>query len=385
MILHSHPSDPADWTVLAAPPRLLALAAADAANIGQLAPRLAEVDGFRSVLELVLGGGIAGAPSFALLDGDSSVLRVVLRGDASVTVHWQDPDAAELTLSGVGMATWLERVVEGAVSVHLRVPGAQWTLDLPPEGALAAIAAPQAAPHAASEAEEPAPHETILVPPTAALPAPATTAPDLLAPEPEAYDFLFGDTIYRTQAGVDVHMPNPDPQRAGDHDGQTMLADDLGLRDRVPDATQLGAPAAPAPFLPAVPPPLPEETLAPPTFAPAPALAVAPVLQLERADGTRETLRQPIIIGRAPSASASTLPEPRLITIADDKDISRSHVRVAVEGDAVVVTDLASKNGTVVTLPGGTPRKLRAGEPTVVLPGTLIDLGGGTFFTVRED
>jgi len=38
-----------------------------------------------------------------------------------------------------------------------------------------------------------------------------------------------------------------------------------------------------------------------------------------------------------------------------------------------------------VTLPGGSPRKLRGGEPTVVLPGTLIDLGGGITFTVRED
>jgi pSer/pThr/pTyr-binding forkhead associated (FHA) protein len=91
------------------------------------------------------------------------------------------------------------------------------------------------------------------------------------------------------------------------------------------------------------------------------------------------------LIGRAPIASASAAPEPRLITIADDKDISRSHLRVAVDGDVVVVTDLASKNGTVVTLPGGSPRKLRGGDPTVVLPGTLIDLGGGVTFWVRED
>jgi len=49
------------------------------------------------------------------------------------------------------------------------------------------------------------------------------------------------------------------------------------------------------------------------------------------------------------------------------------------------VTDLGSKNGSIITLPGAAPRKLRASEPTVVLPGTLIDLGGGTTFTVRED
>ena len=43
----------------------------------------------------------------------------------------------------------------------------------------------------------------------------------------------------------------------------------------------------------------------------------------------------------------------------------------------MVVTDLHSRNGTHVVAPGKAPVKLRAGEPTPVLAGTVVDLGGG--------
>ena len=69
---------------------------------------------------------------------------------------------------------------------------------------------------------------------------------------------------------------------------------------------------------------------------------------------------------------------PRLITVGgDDPDISRNHLRITLEGDTVVVTDLHSRNGTLVVAPGKPPVKLRAGEPTPVLTGTVVDLGGG--------
>jgi hypothetical protein len=205
-------------------------------------------------------------------------------------------------------------------------------------------------------------------------------------PDSEAYDFLFGDTIYRTQAGASIRIPNPDPERPGDHDGQTLLAEDLGLagRSEAPEASgafaaSLASAASEATVLAPIPP---HANAAPPE--PAPSLPLAVALQLERADGSRESLSRPVLIGRSPAASSDGS-DVRLITIADDPDISRAHLRVAVEGDVVVVTDLGSKNGSIVTLPGSPPRKLRVSEPTVVLPDTLIDLGGGTTFTVRED
>jgi pSer/pThr/pTyr-binding forkhead associated (FHA) protein len=76
---------------------------------------------------------------------------------------------------------------------------------------------------------------------------------------------------------------------------------------------------------------------------------------------------------------------PRLVTIEGDPDVSRSHVRVALEGDTVVVTDLRSRNGTSVVLPGKPPQLLRADEATPVIPGTVIDLGESKLRVERTD
>jgi FHA domain-containing protein len=312
------------------------------------------------------------------------------------------------------MATWTERVVEGATSLRLAVPGSSWTV------LLEAAAAPVAStPTAAVSAPAPAavPPSPAAIPPS---PAAITPTPDAentwvpsagaeqvtagprahpvveepqADPDSEAYDFLFGDTIYRTQAGASIRIPNPDPQRPGDHDGHTMLATELGkltaaaaVSDAapVPIAAPALAPVADAVSEATVLAPIPPHAPSAAEPAHAPSLPLGPTLQLERADGSREALARPVLIGRSPAASGPGS-DVRLIAIVDDPDISRTHLRVAVEGDAVVVTDLGSKNGTIITLPGAAPRKLRASEPTVVLPGTLIDLGGGTTFTVRED
>lgn len=406
MILHSHPSEVHGWSLVAAPGCLLALPADAAARVDGIAERLAGDDGFRTALELLIAGGIASAPDFALIDGNSTVARVVLRGDAKVVVTSDDPDVAELTISGAGVSTWSERVLEGARSLRLHVPGSTWTVRLGPASEHADASPLEPAP-ATAESAVVAPVAEVTLVPTAEIEVPRSAPPvaSALAPQsvsesvtvpqvhdegPEPYDFLFGNTVYRTQSGA-----NPEPERSGDHDGRTVLADELGLHGHVPaSATFPERPqSAQPPQLPGTS-EVPDSTfVAPiPGHLPAAAQPVAPAappvptLQLERADGSREQLARPVLIGRAPSASsAASGPAPRLITILDDKDISRSHLRVAVEGDAVVVTDLASKNGTIVTLPGGSPRKLREGEPTVVLPGTLIDLGGGVTFTVRED
>jgi hypothetical protein len=108
-----------------------------------------------------------------------------------------------------------------------------------------------------------------------------------------------------------------------------------------------------------------------------------PRSSLRMPDGSIEPIGHEVVLGRAPSVSqVSGGRLPRLITIgAGDPDISRNHVRFAVEGDTVVVTDLHSRNGTLVVAPGKPPVKLRAGEPTPVLAGTVVDLGGG--FTLQ--
>ena len=389
MILQSQPSGADAWLVVAGASSLLALPAGESGRIAELAAGLDAPDGFRLVLETLVGQGIASAPPFALLDGDAAVLRVVVRGDAAVAAQLAD---GEVVFSGLGMATWTERVVEGVTRVRLTVPGSTWTVlfeaDAAPGGRSPEIV-PQKAPETVAASSAASPAENTWGPDAGPersrpeQPRPVIEEPRA-DPDSEAYDFLFGDTIYRTQAGASIRIPNPDPQRPGDHDGQTMLASDLG-RSTAGGAD--GDPASEATVLAPIPPrsaPVPTDQAPTDRAEHAPSLPLGPTLQLERADGSREALNRPVLIGRSPAASGSAS-EARLITIVDDPDISRTHLRVAVEGDAVVVTDLGSKNGSIITLPGAAPRKLRASEPTVVLPGTLIDLGGGTTFTVRED
>lgn len=229
------------------------------------------------------------------------------------------------------------------------------------------------------------PHATVIgpfdsAPPSAAPDAPAPAAatasdPDTETPtDGDGYDYLFGETVYRSvaeaavpeaaddeaaEAAVPASISATTAELAGDHDGETVLTSDIAkLRGDRP------------------------RTATPP---PAPAAAVVPSVILP--NGSRERLDQPIIVGRSPSASQVTAGSiPKLVTIGSgDQDISRSHVRLALEGGTVVVTDLHSVNGTSVVLPGREPQRLRAGDSTAVIPGTIVDLGGGVTLTVVED
>jgi len=121
--------------------------------------------------------------------------------------------------------------------------------------------------------------------------------------------------------------------------------------------------------------------------AAAPVATVAPRFTLEFGTGEREVLDRTLVIGRSPSASkVSATNVPRLVTVGGpDQDISRNHVQVSVEGGTVLITDLHSRNGTLVTLPGRPPQQLRGGQPTAVLNGALVDLGSGVSFTVSEN
>ncbi|WP_370263792.1 hypothetical protein [Cryobacterium sp. TMT2-23] len=48
----------------------------------------------------------------------------------------------------------------------------------------------------------------------------------------------------------------------------------------------------------------------------------------------------------------------------------------------MVVTDLGSTNGTIVTAPRGRGQRLRPGESLVALPGTKVDIGDGNIIEI---
>jgi hypothetical protein len=387
------------WIALSSPQRVLVVGASpNDAFVAALWSVVGLPDGLQRTLDLVTSKGLSATPPFALLDfGDG--LRVIVRGDVTVTVTHAGGDEV---LAGSGVSTWVERSIGGATAVSLVVTnatpaavpalpletGAAWIASLSvgklpvaaPAVAELAVAEPVEAPPAppvealpvAEPVEAPAPVEidveaTVSEPPTE---TPAeetpTVAIDSLESSPEGYDYLFGDTMYRSVADAAVRDDEETeagtaaPESAGDHDGHTVLTADIAkLRGRRKSKGAAEAPPAP-----------PE----------------APVVSLVLADGSREPLSQPILVGRAPSVSqVSGGKMPKLITVGGaDQDISRTHVRFVLEGGTVVVTDLHSRNGTTIAMPGKEPQKLRAGEPTSVIVGTVVDLGGGVTFTVDE-
>jgi pSer/pThr/pTyr-binding forkhead associated (FHA) protein len=87
----------------------------------------------------------------------------------------------------------------------------------------------------------------------------------------------------------------------------------------------------------------------------------------------------PAYIGRRPSSPRITGGRlPRLVMVpSPSREVSATHIEVRQEGRTVVVTDLGTTNGTIVTHPLGTPVKLRQGESVVVVNGSIVDIGDG--------
>lgn len=87
----------------------------------------------------------------------------------------------------------------------------------------------------------------------------------------------------------------------------------------------------------------------------------------------------PVIVGRRPTAPRVVRgAAPRLVSVpSPTHEVSGSHVEFRQDGDVVVVTDLRSTNGTTVRSPARLPVRLRQGESTVAVPGTIVDLGDG--------
>lgn len=87
----------------------------------------------------------------------------------------------------------------------------------------------------------------------------------------------------------------------------------------------------------------------------------------------------PAYIGRTPGRPR--VPQgraPRLVRVPSPRqEVSGTHVELRQQGTSVIVTDLRSTNGTIVSLPGSRPRALRQGESLVVTPGTVVDIGDG--------
>ncbi len=375
--------------------------------------------GAQGILDGLTSAGLFATPAFALLTWDDHAGtgitgRAILRGDVFLRLTGANDHVA---ISGLDVSTWREQsfaavaelIVEcgepGDVPSPLpALPLASGLVRARRLRFLASVLVPQvlvtpAAPipvegesvatfseetisdGAISEeaiSEKTIAEETIADHTIAARPFAHEPVTDETTAAVSGYDHLFGATMMRgvEQAAVRPVDADADAEREagadgeGDagvddfdtdrHDGLTVLSGDIRkLRDSRRSARLL----------------------------PEAAVALPPVMYLLLPNGVREPLGQPIVVGRAPGVSKVSGGQiPRLVSLGGaDQDISRNHVRFTVEGDTVVVTDLDSRNGTLIVLPGKPPQKLRGGESTSVIVGTVVDLGGGVTLAVCLD
>ncbi|MEJ3404174.1 FHA domain-containing protein [Rathayibacter sp. YIM 133350] len=343
MQIDYEPDAAGEWLAIVAPSRVIVLrpGEADVAGLhrlmlGDAAPG--------AVIEALATSGLSSIPPFALVAEEPGGLRVIVRGAVDVVA---DVDGRSQTFSGRTFSTWAESVV-AATSARVTTGRPAGGASLP----LLSGAAWAAGVHIAVGNAEPEQRE--LDDSTVVVPRPASGArSDALLETP-------GPAPEVTVVDIDREAePVASIDEAGDHDGQTVLSDQL--RDVIGRARA--------------------ERGTTPQQQPPEAAGYG----LRLPDGRIERVETAVLIGRAPSLSQhSGGPVPRLLAIGGaDNDISRNHVHVELQGDTLVATDLHSRNGTILTLPGTEPRKLRAGEAATVVAGSVIDLGGGITIAVE--
>lgn len=352
-----------------------------------------------AILDHLIRNGLSAAPAFVLLGGADPAARTALvRGSSGLSVQGAE---GPRVISGAGVSSWVEQVVDSSQGFELRFSPDVASPKLPlvsgvvyasrvmtagfveaPAAAAPVIESTLAAPVeeipeakkslSVIEAVSPDPEATLAAETISAVrpeSVPEAPTPTPTAQEESSYDHLFGETVFRRTEDAAVREPEADNlisappppaehELVGDHDGHTVIVTDLAaLRAR-----RKAAKAGPA--------------MQPP----------APVYYLDLSTGGREVLDQPLVIGRAPSATRVPGGKmPRLVSMnTPNQDISRTHAEVNAEGGTVVVTDLHSSNGTSIVLPGKAAQKLRPGEPATVIVGTVIDLGDGATLTLGE-
>lgn len=379
------------WLAIVHGQRLLVVAASARQKLADFELSMAADGGPQRILDALTQGGISSTPDFALVEftsdsASAGALSVVVRGALTVSVA-TETESEEV--SGAGVSTWVERAFATATGFSVATavdPLDSTARELPltltsgtafissifaglakveaAQSELPVVQVPEPEPEPESApVSEPVPvpvPEPVPAPVPVPVPQPEPSRPvEAEAAEPDAgYDFLFGETVMRSveDAAVRAAPEEAEAPVAGDHDGRTSLGLSAAARR---EARQARAPRV-----------VPE----------------GPKFAILFASGQRESLDRSVIVGRAPSAnkvSADNLP--RLVTVSGpEQDISRNHVQFSVEGGTVVVTDLQSRNGTTVLLPGRAVQQLRAGSPTAILVGTVVDLGSGVVITVLD-
>lgn len=92
-------------------------------------------------------------------------------------------------------------------------------------------------------------------------------------------------------------------------------------------------------------------------------------------DGDTVPLDRGVVLGRQPTSPPETVDWPHLVRVPQDLSyVSRIHLRIELDGWLVLATDLGSRSGTTLRVPGRPPERIRAHQPYVWEPGQVLDL-----------
>lgn len=374
--------------------------------------RLAEGQGLGGVIDaLAAGGPLSSLPAFAVALAEGPVVRVAVRGALTATVTTPTGD---VTVSGEDTSTWAERsvaeasavtigsgavglpVVDAVVRVAaLVIDVAVDAVDVDAPASVSApppISAPPPVPVRDEVTPVPVREEATPMPTPVPVPVPAPTPVPVPAPAAAPVDVsvpIEEVPGFPPRDGIPVPEPSPD---LIDETVISVRGAAAPVAEAALDETVVSSPRAPEPDDGDD-----DHTIslaearalrgdAPPPPAPPPPAPVRAPAQLVLSTGQTVLLDRPVVIGRRPrSTRVAGADLPHLVAVpSPQQDISRNHVEVRVEGDSILVTDLATTNGTTLHRSGADPMRLHPEEKTVARVGDVLDLGDGVIVTVEE-
>jgi hypothetical protein len=114
------------------------------------------------------------------------------------------------------------------------------------------------------------------------------------------------------------------------------------------------------------------------SVAPEPTRTVRPYM-LVFSTGERAQVVGRGLIGRMPVASAGDTWDHLIVVNDPSKTVSKTHLQIEALPEGLLVTDLASANGTVVSMPGIAAERLAPHERVILTPGATVGMGDQSF------
>lgn len=337
------------------------------------------------VLDRFSSGGIGSAPSFVVATARAGVVTAFIRGTLALRV--EDAGGGTELVEAAHTRTWREVGFDGVVRASVGEAAELLAAGqgVGPQGGGAAASAHPATP---LEAATPAlvgraqwqRDSAPLITPAAARPSGTTLAFDEAFP-----DDLFAGALLT--APTPVQAVPPVPWGSGTARPAEAAAGSDGVGDGPSDAdtappehtAPVTVSAVICPIGHANPPERSHCRVCETSLTGCRVTRVTrPSLGAAEVGGERIALAGTIVFGRSPRAErveGGALPT--LVCVGDGgSEISRNHLRVALEGWSVLVEDLGSTNGTTLRAADGSVRPLRPGEPAIVGDGDAAELGG---------